>query len=209
MVVPCKYVIMSDESGPVVRLALTPNADDYPVLAGFTAARRLALRNAQLVAVVNSHIAQVQDSGRRLVAVSDAERQKIERDLHDGAQQRLVSAAFQLKVCQVAHWPSGGSPPVGHGGPAIAGRPGSAPGHRPWHVSHGTDRRGSLGRPRRNRRHGRTPATLSADLQIDAGLIGGDVAMAAFATVDAALHAVVDPSPPLAPTCPSDGQKAP
>ena len=30
---------MSDESGPVVRLALTPNADDYPVLAGFTAAR--------------------------------------------------------------------------------------------------------------------------------------------------------------------------
>ncbi len=74
MATTCKQVVLSDDSGPVIRLALTPTADDYSVLSGFTPARRLALRNAQLVAVVNSHIAQVQDSGRRLVAVSDAER---------------------------------------------------------------------------------------------------------------------------------------
>jgi signal transduction histidine kinase len=33
-----------------------------------------------------------------VVATSDAERRRIERDLHDGAQQRLVSVAFHLKV---------------------------------------------------------------------------------------------------------------
>jgi len=40
----------------------------------------------------------VQASQRRVVAMSDAERRRIERDLHDGAQQRLVSVAFHLRV---------------------------------------------------------------------------------------------------------------
>ena len=39
-------------------------------------------------------------SRRRLVDIADGERARIERDLHDGAQQRLVSAAVQLKMAQ-------------------------------------------------------------------------------------------------------------
>jgi signal transduction histidine kinase len=35
-----------------------------------------------------------------LVAVTDRERRRIERDLHDGAQQRLVVVAMQLRVAQ-------------------------------------------------------------------------------------------------------------
>lgn len=37
-------------------------------------------------------------SRRRLVEVADAERGRIERDIHDGAQQRLVSLAVRLKL---------------------------------------------------------------------------------------------------------------
>src|SRR6185295_1202669 len=38
------------------------------------------------------------DSRARLVAVGDAERQRLERNLHDGAQQRLVAVALQLRL---------------------------------------------------------------------------------------------------------------
>ena len=37
-------------------------------------------------------------SGARVVSASDAERRRLERDLHDGAQQRLVSLAIQLRL---------------------------------------------------------------------------------------------------------------
>jgi signal transduction histidine kinase len=42
----------------------------------------------------------LQDSRVRLVAATDRERGRIERDLHDGAQQRLVTAAVQARVVQ-------------------------------------------------------------------------------------------------------------
>jgi len=91
-----RYVVLSDPSGPVLRLLLARRADQGEVLAGLTPATRLALRNAQLAAVATARLAEVQASQRRVVALSDAERRRIERDLHDGAQQRLVSVAFHL-----------------------------------------------------------------------------------------------------------------
>src|SRR6185312_4657610 len=39
-------------------------------------------------------------SRQRLVAAGDAERRRLERDLHDGAQQRLVTVAIQLRLIQ-------------------------------------------------------------------------------------------------------------
>jgi signal transduction histidine kinase len=95
---PGSYVVLSDASGPVLRLLLARRADPGEVLAGLTPATRLALRNAQLAAVASARLAEVQASQRRIVATSDAERRRIERDLHDGAQQRLVSVAFHLRV---------------------------------------------------------------------------------------------------------------
>src|SRR5262249_31754002 len=41
-------------------------------------------------------------SRARIVAAADAARRRIERDLHDGAQQRLVSLALQLRAAQAA-----------------------------------------------------------------------------------------------------------
>ena len=43
----------------------------------------------------------LQVTSTRLVALGDAERRRIERNLHDGAQQRLVAAALALRLAQV------------------------------------------------------------------------------------------------------------
>ena len=42
----------------------------------------------------------LQASRRRIVAAGDTERRRLERDLHDGAQQRLVALAMQLRLIQ-------------------------------------------------------------------------------------------------------------
>jgi len=53
----------------------------------------LVLRNVLLIEELRS-------SRRRLVAAQDDERRKIERNLHDGAQQQLVALAVQLKLAR-------------------------------------------------------------------------------------------------------------
>ena len=57
----------------------------------------IALDNARLTAELRSHRDEATRSGARVVSASDAERRRLERDLHDGAQQRLVSLAIQLR----------------------------------------------------------------------------------------------------------------
>src|SRR5256714_2871347 len=46
--------------------------------------------------------AELSASRARIVATADQMRRRIERDLHDGAQQRLVSLALQLRAAQAA-----------------------------------------------------------------------------------------------------------
>jgi signal transduction histidine kinase len=91
-------VLSDDDQAPMARLVLGGRIEPSEVLAGLTPAALLALRNAQLAAVAQSRLNEVRDSQRRVVAASDGERRRIERDLHDGAQQRLVGAGFQLRV---------------------------------------------------------------------------------------------------------------
>jgi signal transduction histidine kinase len=64
------------------------------------AAARLALHNARLQADVSAQLAKVQESRRRIVTAGDEQRRRIERDLHDGAQQRLVALALELRIAQ-------------------------------------------------------------------------------------------------------------
>ena len=56
----------------------------------------LVMRNAQLTAELRATIDQLLASRRRLAGAQDAERRKIERNLHDGAQQQLIALAIQL-----------------------------------------------------------------------------------------------------------------
>ena len=56
----------------------------------------LVMRNAQLTAELRATIDELRASRRRLVEAQDAERRRIERNLHDGAQQQLIALAIQL-----------------------------------------------------------------------------------------------------------------
>jgi signal transduction histidine kinase len=58
----------------------------------------LVMRNAKLNAELQATIDELRASRRRLVEAQDAERRKIERNLHDGAQQQLVALAIQLSL---------------------------------------------------------------------------------------------------------------
>jgi signal transduction histidine kinase len=60
------------------------------------AAASLALDNERLHAQLQAKLEEVEASRTRIVEAADAERRRIERDLHDGAQQRLVTMALQL-----------------------------------------------------------------------------------------------------------------
>ena len=64
------------------------------------AAARMALENARLHAEVQSQLSKVQESRARIVAAGDEQRRRIERDLHDGAQSRLVALAMELNRAQ-------------------------------------------------------------------------------------------------------------
>jgi signal transduction histidine kinase len=64
------------------------------------AAATVALENEHLHAESQARLVELQASRQRIVAAGDAERRRLERDLHDGAQQRLVALALQLRLIQ-------------------------------------------------------------------------------------------------------------
>ena len=76
-----------------------PSLLEDPGLVGAIAATvRLAMDNEQLTADLEAQLEETRASRRRIVEAADVERQRIERDLHDGAQQRLVSLAISLRM---------------------------------------------------------------------------------------------------------------
>jgi signal transduction histidine kinase len=64
------------------------------------AAAALALENERLAAELRARYDDLRAASARLVAAGDAARRKIERDLHDGAQQRLVSLSVTLNLAR-------------------------------------------------------------------------------------------------------------
>jgi signal transduction histidine kinase len=70
--------------------------DDPGLVAAVTAAVRLESDNRQLTAEVERQLGELRASQARIVTASDAERRRVERDLHDGAQQRLVALSMEL-----------------------------------------------------------------------------------------------------------------
>jgi signal transduction histidine kinase len=64
------------------------------------AAASLALENERLQAELRARLVELRASRARLVEATDSERRRIERDLHDGTQQRLVSIAMSLGLLE-------------------------------------------------------------------------------------------------------------
>jgi signal transduction histidine kinase len=81
----------------VAALLHDPALLDEPALVeSVRATAGLVLENERLAADVRAQLAEVRASRARIVAATDAERRRIERNLHDGAQQRLVTLSLTL-----------------------------------------------------------------------------------------------------------------
>jgi signal transduction histidine kinase len=75
-------------------------SEDPELLQAAGAAALLAQENADLDAAWKESLRELTNSRARLVSAGGRERRKLERDLHDGAQQRLVAASIDLSLAE-------------------------------------------------------------------------------------------------------------
>jgi signal transduction histidine kinase len=76
--------------------------DEPELVDAVGAAAALALEKERLDAELRAKVEALRESRSRLLAVGLAERRRLERNLHDGAQQRLVSLALDLRLARSA-----------------------------------------------------------------------------------------------------------
>jgi signal transduction histidine kinase len=74
--------------------------EDPELVEAVCAAAGLALENERLQAELRAHLDELRASRARIVEAADAERRRLERDLHDGTQQRLVSVSMALGLAE-------------------------------------------------------------------------------------------------------------
>jgi signal transduction histidine kinase len=87
------------DSRPVVSIVHDAELAEEPeLLEAAGAVALLAHENAELEAAWSESIRDLAESRSRIAAASDAERRKLERDLHDGTQQRLLAVLLKLDL---------------------------------------------------------------------------------------------------------------
>ncbi|MFL5841617.1 MAG: histidine kinase [Thermoleophilaceae bacterium] len=77
-------------------------AEERDLVRAALGAAALTLENERLGAELRARIEELRSSRARIVQAADDERRRLERDLHDGAQQRLVALALNLKLARGA-----------------------------------------------------------------------------------------------------------
>jgi signal transduction histidine kinase len=75
--------------------------DDPELLEAAASATAVALENRQLLDEAEQRVRELKESRERSVTAGDVERRRLERNLHDGAQQRLVAISMQLRLLQM------------------------------------------------------------------------------------------------------------
>jgi signal transduction histidine kinase len=75
-------------------------AEEPELVDAVAATARLALENQRLHAELRAQLEEVRASRARIVAAGDEERRRLERDLHDGAQQRLLALGLALQLAR-------------------------------------------------------------------------------------------------------------
>ena len=90
---------LGDPSSPVAALVYDSSlVHEGQLVDAAAAAVRMALENARLQVQLRAQLEEVRQSRARLVDAADSERQRVERDLHDGAQQQLVTLLLSMQV---------------------------------------------------------------------------------------------------------------
>lgn len=93
--------LLEGKRGTLAALVHDPALLQDPSLVGsVSAALRLAVENERLHEEVRAQLEEVRASRARIVAAGDAERRRVERDLHDGAQQQLLSVSLRLRLAR-------------------------------------------------------------------------------------------------------------
>ena len=90
-----KAVIHASDGEDVGAIIYDPAVDDV-LAASVSAAATLAVRNERLRAELRRHLLQIERSRERIAEAAIEERRRIERDLHDGAQQGLLALGANL-----------------------------------------------------------------------------------------------------------------
>jgi signal transduction histidine kinase len=72
--------------------------DQPALLEAAGSAAQFALENERLQAQLRAQLAELKESRSRIVRTADKERRRLERDLHDGAQQRLLGLGMALQL---------------------------------------------------------------------------------------------------------------
>jgi signal transduction histidine kinase len=89
---------LDSDGSQLAALVFDPSLlEDRTMVNAVASAARLALENARLVAELQARMVELRASRVRIVEAGDAERRTIERNLHDGAQQRLLGIRLALR----------------------------------------------------------------------------------------------------------------
>jgi signal transduction histidine kinase len=89
--------IVERVGAPVAALIHDASLREEPdLLAAVAAAAGIALENARLHSELRARLEELRGSRARVIEVAQRERQRLERDLHDGAQQRLIALSLEL-----------------------------------------------------------------------------------------------------------------
>ncbi len=91
-----------DRDGVPVAVLLHDRAldDERDLLAAVSAAAGIALDNARLHAELKARVEELRGSRARVIEAGRRERKRLERDLHDGAQQRLIALSLELSLLE-------------------------------------------------------------------------------------------------------------
>ena len=93
---------VSYEGRPVALIIHSAPPEDPELVQTVGAAAGLGLENERLQAVLRARVADLRASRARIVQATDEARRRLERDLHDGAQQRLVALSVNLTLARGA-----------------------------------------------------------------------------------------------------------
>jgi signal transduction histidine kinase len=74
--------------------------EEPELLEAVTAAAGMSLENARLHVELRAHLEELRGSRARIVDAGQKERQRLERNLHDGAQQRLIALSLELSLLE-------------------------------------------------------------------------------------------------------------
>jgi signal transduction histidine kinase len=89
-----------ERDGSLVAAIVHDALDFEEALDAIGAAAAIAIENERLDAELRAKVAELRESRSRMLRVGLEERRRLERDLHDGAQQRLVSMALNMRLAR-------------------------------------------------------------------------------------------------------------